>query len=283
MWEEPKIDWKSNDVPTKDDFNRIEENTKDLKVNKLESDGDGKDITVAFTEAATEADIVSGEKLSIMFGKILKKFKNIISGTTAVGKAVTLNGLLSTIAELNFVNGVTSAIQTQLNGKAPTSHASTANTHGIGTANNFGHVKVRNDLVGTETDGATVSPAQIKVINDKINITPLKITGIINASAPKTDVATIDLTKYKIIFCSYVSPFWFNVDYLNNVAVGMYRHGSYGETTMARFNLSATDVEIPVYTNINTKVYLRKSGNNLIISMSGSSNSTNNNYEINAM
>jgi len=197
MWQEPKIDWKSNDIPTKDDFYRIEENTKDLKENKLDIDGgDGKDVTVTFAEAATEADITSGDKLSIMFGKILKRLKNIISGTTAVGKAVTLNGLLSTIAELNFVNGVTSAIQTQLNGKAPTNHASTGTSYGIGDANNHGHVKVRNDLVGTETSGATVSPAQITALNNRLvereQLNVVQITASGNWVVP-ANVYSVDL------------------------------------------------------------------------------------------
>lgn len=150
----------------------------------LEKTGDGKDITVTFIEATTEADIASGERLSVMFGKILKKFKNIISGTTAVGKAATLDGLLSNIAELNFVKGVTSAIQTQLNGKAPTNHASTANTYGIGNASNFGHVKVRNDLAGTETEGATVSPAKIKEVSDRNVLKTVKLTSSGNWVVP---------------------------------------------------------------------------------------------------
>ncbi len=31
MWEEPKIDWADNNLPTKDDFNRIEKNIAYLK------------------------------------------------------------------------------------------------------------------------------------------------------------------------------------------------------------------------------------------------------------
>jgi len=84
----------------------------------LEKTGDGKDVIVTFTEAATEAHIASGEKLSTMFGKILKKFKNV----------------------------------------APKSHASSANTYGVGTTANYGHVKTINNLTqASHVDGNALS------------------------------------------------------------------------------------------------------------------------------
>lgn len=56
-------------------------------LNKLDKTGDGSDVTVTFTKAATDTDIASGDKLSILFGKILKRFTNILNGTTKVGYA----------------------------------------------------------------------------------------------------------------------------------------------------------------------------------------------------
>ena len=56
-------------------------------LNKLDKTGDGSDVTVTFTEAATDTDTASGDKLSILFGKILKRFTNILNGTTKVGYA----------------------------------------------------------------------------------------------------------------------------------------------------------------------------------------------------
>lgn len=52
-------------------------------------------------------------------------------------------GITATATELNYVDGVTSAIQTQLNAKAPKSHASSGTTYGVGTASNYGHVKIQ--------------------------------------------------------------------------------------------------------------------------------------------
>lgn len=41
---------------------------------KLDKTGDGSNVTAAFTEAEQDADIASGEKLSVLFGKIKKRF-----------------------------------------------------------------------------------------------------------------------------------------------------------------------------------------------------------------
>lgn len=49
--------------------------------NKLDKTGDGKDVTVSFTEASARANIGTGEKLSVMFGKIKKWFTDL--GTAA--------------------------------------------------------------------------------------------------------------------------------------------------------------------------------------------------------
>lgn len=98
----------------------------------LEKTGDGKDVIVTFTEAATEAHITSGEKLSVMFGKILKMFK----------------------------------------GKAPNSHASSATTYGVGTTANYGHVKTINSLTqSSHVNGTALSAYQGNVLKDLIGNT----------------------------------------------------------------------------------------------------------------
>ena len=58
-------------------------------LNKLDKTGDGSDVTVTFTEAATDTDITSGDKLSILFGKILKRFSTITSKFTTVDNSIT--------------------------------------------------------------------------------------------------------------------------------------------------------------------------------------------------
>lgn len=53
-------------------------------LNKLDKTGDGSDVTATFTEATEDADIASSDKLSILFGKILKRFSTITSKFTTV-------------------------------------------------------------------------------------------------------------------------------------------------------------------------------------------------------
>lgn len=100
-------------------------------------------------------------------------------------KLITASTTVST-TELGYLDGVTSAIQTQLNGKAPTSHASTATTYGASSATNYGHAMASSTTpkaagtaaVGSETAkfarGDHVHPVQTSVSGnagsaDKVN------------------------------------------------------------------------------------------------------------------
>lgn len=62
----------------------------------------------------------------------------------------------------NDING----LQTAVNGKAPTDHASTANTYGQGSSTNFGHLKVVDDGAAAASTGTAASP---KMVADQIN------------------------------------------------------------------------------------------------------------------
>lgn len=95
---------------------------------------------------------------SIDFGSSSMKWKNVYATTFngslngIASKATTLDGLTSTISELNYVDGVTSNIQTQLNGKASSSHGN--HVPETQTANNAKFL--RND-----NTWQTVTPANI--------------------------------------------------------------------------------------------------------------------------
>lgn len=72
---------------------------------------------------------------------------------------------LRTLKELN-TQATTNA--NNINGKAPTSHASTGSTYGLGTTANYGHCKVINDLTHSSfANGEALSAYQGKVLNDK--------------------------------------------------------------------------------------------------------------------
>lgn len=57
-------------------------------------------------------------------------------------------------------------LQTAVDGKAPTNHASTANTYGQGSSANFGHLKVVDNGAAAASTGTAASP---KMVADQIN------------------------------------------------------------------------------------------------------------------
>ena len=63
--------------------------------NKLDKTGDGSNITAAFTAASSRANIATGEKLSVLFGKIAKWFSDL--GSLAFKSTVAKTDLASDV------------------------------------------------------------------------------------------------------------------------------------------------------------------------------------------
>lgn len=63
--------------------------------NKLDKSGDGSNVTAAFTAATTRANIATGEKLSVLFGKIAKWFSDL--GSLAFKSTVAKSDLASDV------------------------------------------------------------------------------------------------------------------------------------------------------------------------------------------
>ena len=104
-------------------------------------------------------------------------------------------GITATAAELNYVDGVTSNIQTQLTNKAPKNHASTATTYGASSASNYGHAMASSTTpkangaaaVGSETAkfarGDHIHPAQTEITGNAGSATKLQTARTINGIA----------------------------------------------------------------------------------------------------
>lgn len=75
-------------------------------------------------------------------------------------------------------------LQTAVDGKAPTNHASTANTYGQGSSTNFGHLKVADSGSAAASSGTAASP---KMVTDQINAlkSALAPTALIAAKTVK--------------------------------------------------------------------------------------------------
>ena len=63
--------------------------------NKLDKTGDGSNVTAAFTAASTRANVATGEKLSVLFGKIAKWFADL--GSLAFKSTVAKSDLASDV------------------------------------------------------------------------------------------------------------------------------------------------------------------------------------------
>ena len=63
--------------------------------NKLDKTGNGSNVTAAFTAASTRANIATGEKLSVLFGKIAKWFADL--GSLAFKSSVSKSDLASDV------------------------------------------------------------------------------------------------------------------------------------------------------------------------------------------
>ena len=74
-------------------------------VGALAPDGDGSNVTAAFTEAEQDADIFSGEKLSVLFGKIKKRF-SVLTSTVMLKSVFTQVGNPNLLDNSDFTNPV---------------------------------------------------------------------------------------------------------------------------------------------------------------------------------
>ena len=71
----------------------------------LPRNGDGSNVTAAFTEAEQDADISSGEKLSVLFGKIKKRF-SVLASTVMLKSVFTQVGNPNLLDNSDFTNPV---------------------------------------------------------------------------------------------------------------------------------------------------------------------------------
>lgn len=88
---------KGTDYFTPTDVNEIAaEAAKKVDISgKLDKTGDGSNVTAAFTAASTRANIATGEKLSVLFGKIAKWFADL--GSLAFKSTVAKSDLASDV------------------------------------------------------------------------------------------------------------------------------------------------------------------------------------------
>lgn len=152
----------------------------------------------------------------------------LINGDPAVTSLADL-GITSTAAELNHVDGVTSAIQTQLDGKVDENSAITGATK----------TKITYDAKGLVTAGADATTADIADSSNKRYVTDAQLTVIGNTSGTNTgDQSTIvGITGTKAQFNTAVTDG--DIVYTDNAALTDTRTPTDGSVTTAKFAASA--------------------------------------------
>lgn len=136
--------------------------------NKLDKTGDGSNVTASFTETSTRANIVTGEKLSVLFGKVAKWLSDL--GSLAFKSTVAKSDLASDVqtslgkadsalqsAPVTSVNGQTGAVKVNV----PTVPSTTSLIKGNGSGGLVAATRgsdyiasgniVKQTLVSTET------------------------------------------------------------------------------------------------------------------------------------
>lgn len=108
--------------------------------------------------ANTKADVTSlTGRVTAVEGTANKNKTSIASLDTRMGKAE---------GNITEAQNDISGLQTAVNGKAPINHASTANTYGLGSSTNFGHLKVADSGSAAASSGTAASP---KMVADQIS------------------------------------------------------------------------------------------------------------------
>lgn len=141
------------------------------------------DITIPVT--AVPVDLLTG---------VLPLTKGGTGATTADGVLTNL-GITATIAELNYVDGVTSNIQEQLNSKAAINHASADTSYGVGSATNYGHVKAATDAPLVASGSGNVGTDNgLYARADHVHPEQLNISGNAETATKLANARTISIS-----------------------------------------------------------------------------------------
>ena len=119
--------WSENDLVyrayTAYDHNTFKSNIEDLESSKLEKEGQANDLTVTATSASTRANIASGDKLSVIIGKLMKWYADFKAlawkstvGTSDIDDGSVSNSKLENVASktLKGNNGSSAAAPSDL-------------------------------------------------------------------------------------------------------------------------------------------------------------------------
>lgn len=166
---------------------------------------DSKTDTLEIVAGAniTLAPDATNDRVTIAVGGTLP-VANGGTGAATPAEALDNLGIAATVTELNYLDGVTDNVQTQLNSKSPISHASTDATYGVANAINYGHVMassvtpLANGIATVGTDNGKfareghVHPMQTTITGNAATATKLATARTITVSGDVYGSTTFD-------------------------------------------------------------------------------------------
>ena len=168
--------------------------------NKLDKTGDGSNVTVAFTAASTRANVATGEKLSVLFGKIAKWLGDL--GSLAFKSTVSKSDLASDVqASLGKADSaLQSAPVTSVNSKTGAVNLAKGDV-GLGNVDNVKQYSASNPppypvtSVNGKTGAVTIASAPSTSAMLKGNGSG----GIVAATRGSDYIATGNITKQTLV------------------------------------------------------------------------------------
>jgi hypothetical protein len=152
---------------------------------KLDTSGDGSSVTAAFTQASSRSNIATGEKLSVLFGKIMKWFADL--GTLAFKSTVSKSDLASGVQ--TSLGKADTALQSYTESDPTVPDWAKAETKPTYTA-----AEVGADASGTAASAVSTHNSDTSAHSDIRNAIPTKTSDLTNDSGFITSAPTIPST-----------------------------------------------------------------------------------------
>lgn len=186
-----------------------------LELEQKKVNGNGGDISetvIAATEKSQAEYPVpaAGDSAKTVLCKIQKFFgdlRNWMTGVCLLGQivnnCVTDNAKLPlSAAQGKVLMDLYNVLNTNQKGKAPTSHASTANTYGLGSASAYGHVKLSDTYTssaGAAANGVCASSKAVNEVYKKFNLentiaSDNNIQSIASSADSYTDIKSLNIS-----------------------------------------------------------------------------------------
>ena len=176
------------------------------------SGGDISETVITTVEASQDEYPVpaAGDSAKTVLGKVQKFFadiRNWMKGVCLLGQivnnCVTDNAKLPlSAAQGKVLMDLYNVLNTNQKGKAPTSHASTANTYGLGSASAYGHVKLSDTYTssaGAAANGVCASSKAVNEVYKKFNLentiaSDNNIQSIASSADSYTDIKSLNIS-----------------------------------------------------------------------------------------